>query len=57
MEITAHMKEEVIERLQRVAPELRKMGVERLSLFGSFVRNQTPDRSDVDIVVEFASGQ
>ncbi len=51
------MKEEVIERLQRVAPELRKMGVERLSLFGSFVRNQTPDRSDVDIVVEFASGQ
>ena len=57
METTVHTKEEVIERLQRLAPELRKMGVERLGLFGSFVRNQPHKNSDVDIVVEFASGK
>ena len=37
-------------------PDLRKRyGVASLSVFGSFVRGQQRDRSDVDILVEFDS--
>ena len=40
--------------LSRLKPELEKnFGVTRLALFGSSVRNEAHDGSDVDIVVAF----
>ena len=57
MEAAVETKQEIIERIRRLGPELRAMGVERLGLFGSFVRGQTTSDSDVDVLVEFASGQ
>lgn len=40
--------------LSRLKPELEKnFGVTRLALFGSTVRNEAHDGSDVDIVVAF----
>ena len=38
----------------RVIPILRKAGVLRASLFGSVVRSQDRDDSDVDILVELS---
>lgn len=37
--------------------ELRRLGVRRLGLFGSFVRGQQDAQSDVDLLVEFEPGQ
>ena len=37
--------------------EIRDLGVRRYGLFGSFVRGQTTEQSDIDILVEFEPGQ
>lgn len=50
-------KEEVLERLTGHESELRSLGVKRLGLFGSFVRNEPAPESDVDILLQFEPGQ
>lgn len=57
METVATTKKEVLERIRLLLPEFRDLGVERLGLFGSFVRDSQRDDSDVDILVEFAPGR
>jgi uncharacterized protein len=43
--------------LEKIATFCRERGIARLSLFGSVLRNDfDPDRSDVDVVVEFLPG-
>lgn len=45
--------------MQRVADcesELRLLGVRRLALFGSVARDEARPDSDVDVLVQFASG-
>lgn len=43
-----------VEKIQRkAAPILKKAGVSRSSLFGSFVRDESDSESDIDILVEF----
>ncbi|MFH1060804.1 MAG: nucleotidyltransferase family protein [Pseudomonadota bacterium] len=41
-------------RLARYAPELRRLGVAGLELFGSTVRGRAGPGSDVDLLVEFS---
>lgn len=53
METSVQSKNEVIERLRPLGPELRALGVERLGLFGSFYRDEATTESDIDILVEF----
>lgn len=43
--------------LRQSGIHLRRFGVERLSVFGSFARGKPDDQSDVDILVEFQSGR
>ena len=44
----------VLNVLKEAKPELsRRYGVVRLALFGSAVRNEAGESSDIDIVVEF----
>src|SRR5690606_14383474 len=50
-------KQEIVQRIQRLGPEIRAVGVERLGLFGSFVRGRATQDSDVDILVEFAQAR
>lgn len=38
-------------------PEILRLGVQRLALFGSVQRNEARCDSDVDVLVEFAAGQ
>ena len=47
-------REEAIQRLRSIEPEIRRLGVRRLALFGSVLRNQARADSDVDVLVEFA---
>ena len=46
--------QEALSSLARLKPELvRRFGVTRLALFGSTVRNEARNDSDVDVVVTF----
>lgn len=57
MPITSQTKRTVLDTLRQHETELRAFGVRRLGLFGSFVRDEATERSDVDLLVEFAPGQ
>src|SRR5262245_54920113 len=55
--MTVQTKEQILTLLHEHRAELRRFGVRRCDVFGSFVRNKPDDRSDVDILVEFAPEQ
>jgi uncharacterized protein len=46
-------RDEAIRRLLAVEAEIRRLGVRRLALFGSVLRNEARPASDVDVLVEF----
>jgi predicted nucleotidyltransferase len=50
-------KEEILTILTEHQEPLRALGVKRLGLFGSFVRDQQTPNSDVDVIVEFMPGK
>ena len=50
-------RQEVIDRIRLLTPQLRSLGVRQLALFGSFARNTHHADSDIDLLVEFAPGQ
>jgi len=50
-------KEEVLNIIGKHQKEIRDLGVRRYGLFGSFVREQNTEQSDIDILVEFEPGQ
>ncbi len=50
-------RKEVIERLKSAEAAIRALGVRRLALFGSFVRETASLDSDVDVLVEFEPEQ
>ncbi len=47
---------EVEARIAALAPTLRALGVERVRLFGSFVRGEQTAESDVDLLVDVRKG-
>ena len=48
-------RDEAIRRLQTVESEIRRLGVRRLALFGSVLRNEARPGSDGDVLVEFTA--
>ena len=46
-------REQASQRLQSLEAEIRRLGVRRLALFGSVVRDEARPDSDVDVLVEF----
>ena len=48
---------EILRLLKEHEAEIKKFGVKRIGLFGSFSRDEGTDDSDVDIVVEFEPGK
>jgi predicted nucleotidyltransferase len=55
--MNAQTKDQVLAILHERHPQLKKFGVKRYGLFGSFVRNQQSPASDIDILVEFDPSQ
>lgn len=49
-------KQETIDALAMSEPEIRALGVARLALFGSVLRNEAGPDSDVDMLVQFVPG-
>ncbi len=50
-------RDEVFRRLEKIDAELRELGVARLALFGSVLRDEASVGSDVDLLLEFAPGK
>jgi uncharacterized protein len=47
---------QTIERLRALDGEIRALGVIRLALFGSVLREQARTDSDIDLLVQFGAG-
>ena len=46
-------KEYILSLLKTKKPELSKFGIRDIGLFGSYLRNEQSDHSDIDILVDF----
>ena len=46
-------KDEILSLIQKNRKEIEAFGVKRLGLFGSFVREEQNEGSDIDLLVEF----
>ena len=57
MPSTSLTRDQVMARLRNAESEIRRLGVRRLALFGSVLRNEAKPDSDVDLLVEFAPGE
>jgi uncharacterized protein len=56
MEQSGITRQEACARLAASEREIRSLGVARLALFGSVLRNQAQPDSDVDLLVQFTPG-
>ncbi len=50
-------KNDVTKTIQGNIGEIKKYGVKRIGIFGSFARAAQDNRSDIDILVEFEKGE
>jgi len=50
-------KEEILQALISHKEEIKQFAIKRIGLFGSYVRGEQNQESDVDILVEFLPGQ
>jgi hypothetical protein len=50
-------KEEIISILLSHKREFENLGVKKIGLFGSFIKNRQKKKSDVDLLVEFMRGK
>jgi uncharacterized protein len=50
-------KQDIFETLDNNKNKLQKLGVSRMGVFGSFIRNEQTNLSDIDLLVEFAKGE
>ncbi len=57
MDRAAQTKEDISRTLGRNSARILALGVTRLGIFGSFVREEQNTDSDVDILVEFTADQ
>jgi predicted nucleotidyltransferase len=57
MNTVIQTKQDLLRILTDHRAQIKALGVRRLGLFGSFVRDTPHETSDVDLLVEFESGQ
>jgi hypothetical protein len=57
MSTTSLTRDGAIRLLQTVEIQIRRLGVRRLALFGSVLRNEARPDSDVDVLVEFTPAE
>ena len=50
-------KEDIVAALKMHKPELSELGVHTIGLFGSYVRNEQTEKSDIDLLIDFAPGK
>jgi|Deesub1362B_J571_1020462.scaffolds.fasta_scaffold14351_3 hypothetical protein len=50
-------RERILKILKEHREELKKFGVKKIGLFGSYIRGEQKRESDIDILVEFEKGK
>ncbi len=55
--MTVNTRKQIISLVNEYERDIGSFGVKRLALFGSFIRGEQTDSSDVDILVEFHTGR
>ena len=50
-------KEEIIRKIRENRKKIESFGVKKIGIFGSIVRGEAKEDSDIDIVVEFERGK
>ena len=50
-------KDYIIEQLNRRKAEIAKFGVNKVGLFGSYVRGEAKAESDIDLLIDFEQGK
>ena len=56
-DMTVQTKDQVLTLIRDHQKQINALGVRRLGLFGSFVRDEQKSESDIDILVEFEPNQ
>jgi len=49
--------EEILKLIQQNKERIKRYGVKRIGLFGSYLRGEQKESSDIDILVEFEKGK
>lgn len=49
--------DEILKKIKENKEKIKKFGVKRIGLFGSYLRNEQKTESDIDILVEFERGK
>jgi predicted nucleotidyltransferase len=55
--MTRATKEDLLRLIAEHQQEIKQFGVKSCGLFGSYVRDQSTSKSDIDVLVEFEPGQ
>ncbi len=50
-------KKSILSTIRRHRTNLQELGVQSVALFGSYVRNEQTNKSDIDILIDFNPGQ
>ena len=48
--------EKILQKIEENKEKMRKFGVKRIGLFGSYIKGEQKQKSDIDILVEFKKG-
>ncbi|MFQ5974782.1 MAG: nucleotidyltransferase family protein [Candidatus Hydrothermarchaeales archaeon] len=49
--------EEIIKKIEENIDKIKRYGVKKIGLFGSYIREEQKKESDIDILVEFERGK
>lgn len=50
-------KEQILRLIRNIEDTIRNYGVSRIGLFGSYVRGDQEENSDIDLIVQFEKGE
>lgn len=50
-------KQAILEKIKSANRELSKYGLKSIGLFGSYVRNEQTETSDIDLLIDFEAGK
>lgn len=46
-------RENILQNLQAIKPKIANLGIREIGLFGSYLRNEQTEKSDIDILIDF----
>ncbi len=50
-------KERILQKIEENMDKIKKFGVKKIGVFGSYARGKPTEKSDIDILIEFEDGK